>query len=171
MCIRDRSYVLVLSSGTVTMQNGFQISRKSDYALRAMIYLARQTDDVPVSFRQIALAECISEDYLAKILRSLVISGLVSSVRGSKGGYFLTNLPQEISFLNVIEAVDGPLMINVCLGEAVHECPVQLRCSLYGVWKKAQDAMINVFREISLEDVLLQNLKPTEATNKLGANS
>lgn len=106
-----------------------------------------------LNFRQIASQEDIPEEYLAKILRHLVVSGLIYSVRGAKGGYGLAKEPSEISFLDVIEAVEGPVIINVCLGEN-QSCPVQLRCSMYSVWHKAQDAMLDVFRKTRLSDVL-----------------
>ena len=138
------------------MNNGFQISRKSDYALRAVICLANQASDQLLSFRQIALTECIPEDYLAKILRSLVVAKLVYSVRGSKGGYSLARGSEDISFLDVIEAVDGPIVINLCLGDGA-ECPLQLRCSMHAIWRKAQDAMLKVLRETSLQDVASPN--------------
>jgi Rrf2 family protein len=137
------------------MQGGFQISRKSDYALRAVIYLARNEGQHPVSFRQIAQTEYIPEEYLAKILRTLVLMRLVSSTRGAKGGYTLARRSTEISFLDVIESIDGPISINLCLGTE-NNCPAELNCLMHSIWQKAQNAMKEIFKETKISDVIEQ---------------
>src|SRR3954468_8932762 len=99
------------------MQNVLQISRKIDSALRAMIYLSSVPAARISPFREIARAMDVPEDFLAKILKVLADAGLVVSQRGSRGGYRLAKAPVEISFLDVIEAVEGPVKLNVCLDE------------------------------------------------------
>ena len=93
-----------------------QISRKIEYGLRAMVCLAAQPPGALVPFREIARRMDVPEDFLAKILKTLVGRGLVASVRGSRGGYRLTKPPKEITFLNVIEAVEGPFVVSLCGG-------------------------------------------------------
>jgi Rrf2 family protein len=135
------------------MQNTLQISRKSDYALRAVIRLARLPKEQVINFKNIAQTERIPEEYLAKILRALVLRGLVRSIRGARGGYQLARQPSEISFLDVIEATDGPISINTCLGNG-GGCPIHNYCSMHQVWRRAQDAMLEVFRGTTLHDVI-----------------
>ena len=99
------------------MQHVLRISRKIDYGLRAMIYLASISPDTVVPFREIARQMLVPEDFLAKILKTLVDEGLVKSTRGPHGGYALARRAEDISFLEVIEAVEGPIALNVCLDE------------------------------------------------------
>lgn len=135
------------------MQSALQISRKIDYALRAAIRLAELPDQQVMSFKEIAELESIPREFLAKILRSMVSSGVVRSVRGPRGGYALARKPDHISFLDIIEAAEGPVVINMCLdGDA--GCPVQGHCSMVGVWARAQDAMLKVFRDTTIRDVM-----------------
>ena len=135
------------------MQRALQINRKIDYALRASIRLAELNDDEVMSFGEIARLETIPREFLAKILRSMVSSGVIRSKKGSKGGYSLTRPPSEISFLDIIEAADGPVTINLCL-DTESSCPVQSNCTMMGIWAKAQDAMLEVFRDTHISDVL-----------------
>jgi len=134
------------------MHSALQISRKIDYALRAVISMAEQADGSLVSFRQIAAIEAIPKDFLAKILRQLVEAGVVSSTRGARGGYCLARPASQISFLEVIEAVDGPIVLNLCLGEN-SPCDMSCDCSMLDVWRRAQAAMLDVFRTTSIADV------------------
>lgn len=135
------------------MHSALQISRKIDYALRAAIKLAELPEGKVMSFREIARIEQIPEEFLAKILRTMVSSGLIRSVRGPKGGYLLARPSQDITFLDVIEAAEGPVVINMCLQDE-NVCPIQTGCSMVNVWAKAQNAMLDVLKGTSLEDVL-----------------
>ena len=88
------------------MQHLLQVSRKVDYALRAMIYLASQRDGAREPLQEIAKKNSIPRDFLAKILKVLGDAGLVSAIRGPGGGVAIARPPAEISFLDVIEAVE-----------------------------------------------------------------
>ena len=138
------------------MQSSLQISRRVDYALRATICMAELPEGRVISFREIAAHETIPEDFLAKILRSLGRQGLVRSLRGPHGGYGLALHPSKITFLDVIEAADGPIQINTCLGShtEAQDCQVRNHCSMYHVWDDAQAAMLKVFRSTTIQDVI-----------------
>ncbi len=141
------------------MQHVLQISRKIDYALRAMIYLASIDPTAVTPFREIARQVGVPEDFLAKILKTLADAGLVRSLRGARGGYQLRKTPEEISFLDVIEAVEGPIQLNVCLdanreGEVDHDtCKVAASCSMLAVWRAGQERMLDLYRRTSLRDL------------------
>ena len=139
------------------MQHVLRISRKIDYALRAMIYLASISRDAVVPFREIARQMLVPEDFLAKILKTLVDEGLVKSTRGPHGGYALAKPSAEISFLEVIEAVEGPIALNVCLDE--DGCGKAAACTMVGVWREGQERMLEVYRAASLASLAL---KPDE---------
>ncbi len=132
------------------MQHSLQISRKIDYALRAMIYLASIPGDRVVPFRDIARSMDTPEDFLAKILKTLADKGLVQSTRGARGGYQLAKPSREISFLDVIEAVEGPVTINLCL-DGKDSCKLSPSCTMYGVWKLGQERMLEVYRAATLD--------------------
>ena len=144
---------------------GLQVSKKVDYGLRAMVRLAQNPPGAVMSFRDIAACEGIPDDYLAKIMRSLVVGKLVRSTRGARGGYRLARPPADVTILSVIEAVDGAIVISDCLG-ATSTCPKLDGCTLHSVFDRAQTAMVEVFRQTLLSDVL-----PAHATLPLGCDT
>lgn len=86
-----------------------RLSRRVEYALLAVLDLAQSRGDGRVQLREIAQRQGLPEKYLEQLLRPLRSAGLVVSTRGSRGGYELARPPAEISLLDVLEAVDGPL--------------------------------------------------------------
>lgn len=146
------------------MQHVLRISRKIDYGLRAMIYLASIPGDAVVPFREVARQMSIPEDFLAKILKQLVDEGLVRSTRGPHGGYALARPAAEISFLDVIEAVEGPIALNVCLDD--EGCGRSDVCTMVGVWRQGQEKMLEVYRQAKLEGL---RLPPDPEVVSLGA--
>lgn len=136
------------------MQHVLRISRKIDYGLRAMIYLASIPPEQVVPFREIARQMVVPEDFLAKILKTLVDQGLVRSTRGPHGGYALARPAAEINFLEVIEAVEGPIALNVCLDD--EGCGNAAGCTMVSVWKEGQDKMLEVYRASRLSDLAMK---------------
>ncbi len=134
------------------MQHVLRISRKIDYGLRAMIYLASIAQDSVVPFREIARQMDVPEDFLAKILKTLVDQGLVRSTRGPHGGYALARPPTAISFLDVIEAVEGPVALNVCL-DGEDACGHSTACTMVSVWRLGQERMLDVYRQAKLSEL------------------
>lgn len=139
------------------MQHVLRISRKIDYGLRAMIYLASIPSDSVIPFREIARQMDVPEDFLAKILKTLVDQGLVRSSRGPHGGYALARTPVDISFLDVIEAVEGPVALNVCL-DGEDACGHSTACTMVQVWRQGQERMLDVYRQSKLSELAF---KPT----------
>jgi Rrf2 family protein len=137
------------------MQHVLRISRKIDYGLRAMIYLASIPADDIVPFREIARQMVVPEDFLAKILKTLVDQGLVRSTRGPHGGYALARPASDISFLEVIEAVEGPIALNVCL-DGDDACGKASACTMVSVWKEGQEKMLEVYRAAKLSSLAMQ---------------
>jgi Rrf2 family protein len=126
-----------------------QFTRKGDYALRAMAYLAGVERDVPYTIDEIAGNSKVPRHFLAKILKDLTRANLLIAVKGAHGGYMLARRSSEISVLEVIEAAVGPMTLNICLGEQ-DRCPETATCEFYPVWKKAARAMLNVFETTKL---------------------
>jgi len=141
------------------MQHALQISRKIEYGLRAMMFLAALGPGDTAPMQEIARRMEIPQDFLAKILKTLLAKKLVKSTRGARGGYALARLPREISFLDVIEAVEGPVIVNVCQDQ--HEaCKVSRACTMYSVWRLGQQKMLEVYRAVTLEQLAMKDLKP-----------
>ena len=143
------------------MQHVLQVSRKIDYGLRAMIFLASTADGLVVPFREVARAMQIPEDFLAKILKTLVNGRLVISARGARGGYRLARQATAISFLEIIEAIDGPVQLNVCLAEAGKEtCGMVSSCTMHSIWREGQDRMLEVYRKAKLSELAMPAEQP-----------
>jgi Rrf2 family protein len=130
-----------------------QVPRKVDYALRAAIYLATQgSQNGCSSTGEIAENQMIPKKFLEKIIQDLMHNGLVKSKRGPDGGYSLARSPREISFQNVIEAVAGPIALNVCT-DSTSSCDLLSRCTMSGIWHEVQQKVVDVFARTTLEDV------------------
>ncbi len=149
------------------MQHVLRISRKIDYGLRAMIYLASLASGSVVPFREIARQMEVPEDFLAKILKTLVDQGLVKSSRGPHGGYSLGRSAAEISFLDVIEAVEGPVALNVCL-DGDDSCGRSSTCTMVSVWKAGQERMLDVYRQAKLSELRLKPDDPGQSLVQFG---
>jgi Rrf2 family protein len=90
-----------------------QIPRRVDYGLRAVIYLAVQDPRKCCSITEIAKQQGVPKKVLAKIIRDLIRCGLIKSKRGACGGYTLARSPKQISFYDVIEAIEGPIAVSL----------------------------------------------------------
>jgi len=135
------------------MQHLLQVSRKVDYALRAMIYLAGKPSGVREPLQEIAARNGIPKEFLAKIVNTLAEAGLVTAVRGPHGGVAIGKAAADISFLDVIEAVEGPVMLNLCLDDT-KGCTHESVCTMQSVWKAGQEQMLAVYRSTRLADLV-----------------
>jgi Rrf2 family protein len=86
-----------------------RLTRASSYALHALVHIAANKPTAPLASHEIAQAHKIPERFLLKVLKPLVSAGLLHSVKGPRGGYRLAKTPKEISMLDIVEAVDGPI--------------------------------------------------------------
>ena len=138
-----------------------QISRKADYALRAVIHLTSRSDQRPSSVAEIAARENIPKKFLEKIIQDLIHHGIVRSTRGAQGGYTLARAPEMVSFKQVIEAIEGPVSVNVCVGEngEAHECTMFPHCGMLWVWQEAQKRVMDLFARTTLADVRARSLE------------
>jgi len=130
-----------------------QITRQADYALRAMYYLARLGPAQRAATSQIAQERQIPPSFLAKIISQLSIAGLIHTSRGARGGVSLARQPQEISLLDVVEAIDGPIMLNDCTGSAA-SCPFGDDCPIHPIWCEAQHELVSKLRATTFGDLV-----------------
>jgi len=132
-----------------------ELSRKSDYALRAVIYLARIPESRYGRVSEIAKAKDIPQAFLAQILPLLATRGVVRSQQGAHGGYALARPSESISFLEVIESVEGPLRLNKCVDSNHDDCCTILdSCEMQNVWSEAQQRMVDFLSGVTMADML-----------------
>mgnify|MGYP001096713601 FL=1 len=129
----------------------FSITRRGDYGLIAILYLARKRPEELTQIHEIASHCRLPEPFLAQILRLLVRGGLVQSRKGVHGGFSLARLPEEITFLEVLEALEGPVAVNRCQNP-VTSCEHEADCAMEFVWSRAQEALVTVLKEATLKD-------------------
>ncbi len=126
-----------------------QITRATDYAVRLMIHLTTLQHGTRVAASEIARGIGAPESFVSKVLQQLVQHSMVTSHRGAGGGFHLAVRPEEVSLLDVVEIVEGPLQINLCLpGEAT--CDRRSWCGAHPVWSDAQAALKKVLASVSI---------------------
>ena len=122
-----------------------QITRQADYALRAVLYLARLDPHERAATSAIAKAQDIPPSFLAKIISQLSIAGLLHTARGARGGVRLARPPEEITLLDVVEAIDGPIRLNECVDDE-KDCDFGKDCPLRRIWQEAQQDLLQRLR-------------------------
>ncbi len=131
-----------------------QITRQADYAVRAVLYLARNGDQRTAT-SMIAEEQRIPPSFLAKIVSQLSIAGLLHTSRGARGGVTLARTPKEITLLEVIEAIDGPIQLNECVGES-SSCSFDDDCPLRPVWCDAQEDLVRKLKGTNFSDMVIK---------------
>lgn len=109
----------------------FRLSKGSEYAIAGLVYMAGKSSGGTTGIEEVSRGTGISSQYLAKIFRTLASRGIVSSARGRDGGFSLAREPGEITLLQVVEAIDGPVEAR-CIRKP-DECPGSESCQLFGV--------------------------------------
>jgi Rrf2 family protein len=131
-----------------------QITRQADYAVRAVLHLAR-TGDQRTATSIIAEEQRIPPSFLAKIISQLSIAGLLHTSRGARGGVTLAREAKEITLLEVVEAIDGPIQLNECVGN-VGTCSFEENCPLRPVWCDAQEELVTRLKGTNFADMLIK---------------
>ncbi len=128
-----------------------QITRETDYAIRCVDYLSGKWGSVTM-VDEISRERCVPKSFLAKILQKLTKAGIVRSYRGVKGGFELTRPPKEITLLDVIEAIQGPVAMNVC---AIDEgmCGFSSTCVIHPVWIEIRQKVEKMLRKNNFESL------------------
>jgi len=129
-----------------------QLTRAADYAVRVMIHLAGMPVGSRASRAELASAAECPEQFLSKVLQNLTRAGLVISHRGNTGGFELPRIHRNASILDVVEAIEGPIRLNLCL-ISEHSCNRQAWCPAHGVWADAQKAMAAVLKSATVGEL------------------
>ncbi len=119
------------------------ITRATEYAIRAVLYMSRQPAGEIVYKRDICKEQEITPAFLTKILQPLIKNGIVGSQRGVGGGFYLAKSPTEITLLDVIKAQEGPVYLNQCLIEE-GTCKREFTCPLHGAWVQIREEFMTL---------------------------
>lgn len=130
-----------------------EITRQADYAVRAMVHVARLPPSSRVSTATISKAERIPLPFLTKVIAHLVKSGLVTTNRGMGGGVSVARAPQEITLLEILEAIEGPILLNRCL-QREGLCEIEDRCPVHNVWADIQHSLVTQLGSVTVGDLV-----------------
>jgi Rrf2 family protein len=140
-----------------------RLTKKADYGLMALKYLAEQTGGSAHSAKDIAEAYHIPPQLLAKILQTLAKTGILVSHAGTNGGYALSRSASEITAFEVIRAIDGPLFITSCI--TIHgACDLTSTCTIKEPLRKVNDSIKDLLSGIHISDLV----EPVDADHSDG---
>ena len=130
-----------------------RLSRKGEYALRAMIVLGKGFGQGPHRIQDIAEQEQIPKKFLEQILLDLKRAGLVQSKRGAGGGYLLARDPEDVTFAEIVRVIDGPLAPLSCVSDHARvRCPDEKTCGLYSIMREVRNAVAGIMENTTLKD-------------------
>ncbi|MBI9073102.1 MAG: Rrf2 family transcriptional regulator [Melioribacteraceae bacterium] len=127
-------------------------TKTGEYAIRAILYLARQPKDNLIMSSEIAKLEEIPSHYLAKILQRMAKYGYVDSFKGRGGGFKITEQAQKSSILEIVERVEGPVMNLKCV-TGMKDCSDEQPCPLHEEWSELRDRIYNLISSKTVKEV------------------
>jgi len=130
-----------------------QITRQADYAVRAVLHLAKLKDGERAATSSVAKEQHIPPSFLAKIISQLSIAGLLHTSRGARGGVTLARHPKDITLLEVVEAIDGPILLNICVAQG-GVCALEESCPIRSVWCELQAELVAHLRSTDFAQLL-----------------
>ena len=136
-----------------------RITQEGDYALRVVLYLCKSDSGEKIEAKTIAAHEKIPLRFLLKLFRKLTKAGIVKSSRGVGGGYAIEKPPEQITFKDVIEAIEGPIYVNRCLYD-MSFCNLNRTntCDIHRALGKIQSRLLADLQSVNFKDLLNQNL-------------
>ncbi|AIY82970.1 transcriptional regulator [Clostridium baratii] len=129
-----------------------KLSTKGRYGVKAMVDLAINYGEAPVSIKTISKRQNISEYYLEQLFSPLRKAKLIKSIRGAQGGYVLNKEPKDIKVSDIMYVLEGPIEIADCIEDA--KCNNVDCCATRILWRKIKDSIDSVMEGITLEDIV-----------------
>ena len=133
------------------------LSKKTKYGLKALTFIARSANEVPVQVGEIARGEQIPQKFLESILLTLRKSGILGSKKGKHGGYYLRKDSSEILMTEVMRVLEGPIAMVPCVSlnfyEKCDDCPDEQLCSVHKLMIQVRDSTLEVFKNTTLKDL------------------
>ncbi|HMI53000.1 MAG TPA: SUF system Fe-S cluster assembly regulator [Candidatus Saccharimonadales bacterium] len=127
----------------------FKLSKKADYGLIAVKHLAMHREQHACSANEVAEEYGISTTLMAKVLQKLARQGMVAAKHGSSGGYQLAKEPEHITALDVISAIDGPVLITSCV-TSHGACDATDKCSVREPLRRVNESILNVLNTVTI---------------------
>lgn len=143
-----------------------RLSKKADYALIALSYMASPGQRPVVSAREMAERHDLPLELLAKVLQRLVQRGLLTSVQGINGGYKLARPATELSVAQVVEAIDGPLMLTACADGAEDPCTQYSKCSIRDPLHRIRERIASALVACSIAELASEATPPASASTE-----
>ena len=130
------------------------ISRRTDYATRAVLALALAETDTPIKLEELARRTAVPRSVLEQVMPTMRSAGIVRSEQGAHGGYRLNRRPEEITLERVVRLFQGPLAPIGCATRSHPEpCPMSVECSMRFVWEEVRDATIKALAHTTFADL------------------
>ena len=142
-----------------------QITRAAEYAIRGVLYLCQQPEGSICLLSEISERQKIPPSFLSKIFQSLSRAGIVSSSRGTGGGFMLVKDPHDITLLDVIEAIEGQISLNMCLSNG-QMCEQRPTCAVHSVWREAQNHLLELLKNKTFAELAEENQKLLEEVSR-----
>jgi Rrf2 family protein len=136
-----------------------QLTRAADYGIRVMIHMATLPAHERALLPALARATSAPQSFLSKVLQALCRAGFIVSRRGQAGGFEILPSGRKASIRSVIEAIEGPISLNLCLVSGA-SCKRKSFCPAHPVWASAQEAMMGVLNAAIIADLALQDATP-----------
>jgi Rrf2 family protein len=136
-----------------------QVTRAADYGIRVMIHLATLPAQERALLPALARATGSPQSFLSKVLQALCRAGFIASRRGQAGGFEMLPAGRKATVRTVIEAIEGPISLNLCLISGA-SCKRKSFCPAHPVWASAQEAMLGVLNAATIADLALQENTP-----------
>jgi len=134
------------------------ISKKSKYALNALLHLTRKQGEGPVLISTISADENIPQKFLETILLDLRNAGILSSKKGKGGGYYLLKKPEDVNIAQVLRIFDGPIALLPCVAynfyERCEECKDEEVCAIREAFKEVREESVRIFKEYTLRSMV-----------------
>ena len=134
------------------------ISKKTKYAINALVYLARQHQQGPVLISKIAKDQHIPQKFLEAILLDLKNAGILNSKKGRGGGYYLIKKPEEVNMAEVMRLFDGAIALLPCVThryyERCEECIDEASCGIRDVFQEVRNETVNILKRSTLSEII-----------------
>jgi len=147
-----------------------KLTRKTEYAIRAILYLSSKKPNTKAMAKEISNKMDIPKQFLAQVMLSLNHHGYVMAIRGANGGFVLAKKPAAINLLEIIEAIEGKVFLNNCLVSR-NECPSRKVCPITDVWDEAQEALMKVLKKATFSSLVRKAKEKQKVAGQVDKNT
>ncbi|UII29627.1 Rrf2 family transcriptional regulator [Fulvivirga ulvae] len=146
------------------------ISKKTKYAINALVHLAKRKAEGPIIIAEIAKAENIPQKFLEAILLDLKKAGILASKKGKAGGYYLLKAPEDVNMADVMRLFDGPIALLPCVTymyyERCEECKDEETCGIRDVFLEVRNKTVSMLKKSTLLEIIRREDKQKKRMNE-----